>query len=197
MCKRNKSDTRIYQAYSSMVHRCYSIGRQNYKYYGGRGIKICDRWKDSFENFYEDMGERPDGKTLDRIDNDGDYTPENCRWATRKEQQRNTRKNVMLTYNGRTQCIAAWAEEYGLHPSILHGRLYKCGWSVERALVRPVGVNGGRPTLITFRGKTRSIKDWSMEVDINASTIRQRLHRKWTVEKALTTPARTIEYVDF
>ena len=119
-----------------MHTRCYCKKSPNYKRYGGRGIKVCERWH-SFELFTVDMGDRPEGMTLDRIDNDGDYTPENCRWATLKEQQRNTRTNHYISYEGRTECLVTWAEEYDIKQTTLRLRL-KRGWDIGRALNTPV-----------------------------------------------------------
>jgi hypothetical protein len=89
------------------------------KGYVDRGITVCPRWQESFENFLADMGERPEGMTLDRIDNDKGYSPENCRWATKQQQVRNTRSNVRITYEGRTQTMTEWAEELGIKISTL------------------------------------------------------------------------------
>lgn len=126
-------------AYFSWVaarQRCNSPTHEHYKYYGGRGIKVCDRWQNSFDAFLEDMGPRPIGHTLDRRDVNGDYEPSNCCWATQKSQTRNTRSNRNLTYRGRTQPISAWAEEVGLKKGTLWFRI-NSGWDVERALTTP------------------------------------------------------------
>lgn len=109
--------------------------RQDHKHfanYGGRGIKICDRWN-VFENFLADMGARPVGHTLDRVDNDGDYEPGNCKWSTRREQQNNRRVNHRLTAFGRTQTLTEWARERGMNATTLHCRL-RAGTPLERAL---------------------------------------------------------------
>jgi len=111
-----KSTTRMYNNYIKMIQRCYSIGSHAYALYGGQGIKVCDRWlgSDGFLNFYEDMGERPKGMSLDRRDNDGDYCPENCRWATAKEQARNRRTNIVVRHDGVSKTLVEWCEELGL-----------------------------------------------------------------------------------
>lgn len=115
-----------------MKVRCSNPKSQAYVRYGARGITVCERWH-SFENFYADMGERPEGMTLDREDNNKGYEPGNCRWATRREQTRNRNITISLSFNGRTQPLAAWAEELGLSYYLLLSR-YKAGWSIERLL---------------------------------------------------------------
>jgi len=110
-------------------------GVDAFKDYGARGIKICDRWGD-FALFVIDMGERPHGKTLDRIDNDGHYEPTNCRWATPKEQRENSRSPIQFVeFEGRIQCAADWAKELGISSTSMYRRLRK--WPVERALTKP------------------------------------------------------------
>lgn len=137
MRKIAKSRIPEYQAWRNMVVRCTNPKYKFYHRHGGRGIKVCDRWRGSYAAFLEDMGVKPSPSlTLDRIDNDGDYTPENCRWATRKEQSRNSRTNHNLTFQGKTQCLAAWADETGIKAGTLYSRL-KNGWSTERALTEP------------------------------------------------------------
>lgn len=121
-----------------MIQRCYDSNFPYYYRYGGRGITVCEQWRSSIENFYADMGPKPTrDHSLDRIDNDGNYSPENCRWATCKEQLRNTRANHLITYNGETLCITEWAEQLGMRPNALGLRIAK-GWTIERALTQPV-----------------------------------------------------------
>jgi hypothetical protein len=108
---------------------------KNYKHYGGRGITICERWN-SFVLFLADMGERPSGHTIDRIDNDGNYEPGNCRWATMAEQLRNTRRTVHLTHDGRTMCLEDWSRETGIHRGTIYSRL-QLGFTVAEALTLP------------------------------------------------------------
>lgn len=103
-----------YTTWASLKHRCNSPGNTHYKYYGGRGIRVCDRWSKSFIAFLEDMGLRPQGMAIERIDNDGDYEPGNCRWATRAEQSLNRRGAVQLTHNGETLTQSAWARRIGV-----------------------------------------------------------------------------------
>lgn len=115
---RGKRTDREYKTWCEIKHRCYNKNYAYYKNYGGRGIKMCERWFNSFENFLIDMGDIPEPKenfSIDRIDNNGDYCPENCRWATRKEQCNNRRSNINIEYKGRHQTLRQWCEELGLN----------------------------------------------------------------------------------
>jgi hypothetical protein len=115
-----------------MIQRCTNQKNKDFARYGGRGIKVCERWM-VFANFYSDMGPCISGLTLDRKDNNGNYEPNNCRWATRKEQSHNSSVPVFLTHNGKTQMISAWAKELGLKPDTLYMRIHR-GWPIDRAL---------------------------------------------------------------
>jgi hypothetical protein len=133
------SRTCEYSIWQAMVQRCTNPNNKGYLKYGGRGIGVCDRWRE-YENFLADMGRRPsDSHSLDRINNDKGYEPSNCRWATLIEQANNTRTNKHLTFRGRTQTVADWAREIGIKQNTLVGRIRK-GWSVEKALTAPIDV---------------------------------------------------------
>jgi hypothetical protein len=122
-----------YWIWAAMKQRCFNRNNSQFKDYGGRGITVCNRWL-KFEQFYADMGPRPTtDHSLERDDNDGDYCPENCRWATRSEQQSNTRRNRLFTYDGRTQTVTQWAEECGLSPDAITKRIDR-GWPVGQVL---------------------------------------------------------------
>lgn len=129
------AESPTYYSWHNMMKRCTIPKAKQYSDYGGRGIKICPEWF-SFERFLADMGERPDGCTLDRREVDGDYTKENCRWATKATQSRNRRSNRLLTFNGNTMCVTDWAAQIGISEATLRGRLDR-GWSLDRALTKP------------------------------------------------------------
>jgi len=136
-----ESDSRTYLAWISMKQRCLNPNNTQYRYYGGRGITVCQRWLDSFTAFLEDMGECPDGLEIERIDNEAGYFKDNCRWATRKEQMRNTRRTNRVAFNGETLCLTDWASRIGVHPDTVRGRLAR-GWPLELALTTPPQTRG-------------------------------------------------------
>jgi len=133
--KHGRSNTSLHQLWLNIKDRCGNSKNPYFHNYGGRGITICDEWGSSFSAFSVAVGERPSPRhTIDRIDNDLGYVPGNIRWATRKEQAQNMRKNNFLEHNGRTQTIAAWAEEIGVVPSTLWYRIFIKGLPVSAAL---------------------------------------------------------------
>lgn len=125
-----------WKTWYEMIRRCRSKTRKCYKHYGGRGIKVCDRWKD-YGNFKDDMGEKPIGMTLGRIDNNGDYEPTNCRWETIDEQSNNKRTSRFLEIDGERRTISQWARAYGLDPQVAFSRLQQ-GWDTMRAVTTPL-----------------------------------------------------------
>lgn len=169
-----------YRAYSNMKNRCYNPKNQAYKNYGERGIKVCDRWlgPDGFVNFLNDMGKRPSKDlSLDRIDVNGDYCPENCRWATQGQQANNRRTNTVIAYRGETKTISEWAKELNIGTTTLHARLFKHKWPVERALTTPPSTE-----------INRSLTELSRKHGIDRLTVWKRLRRGWSLEDALNRP---------
>lgn len=129
--------SKTYLAWKHLLGRCRNPKDKSYVYYGARGIICCDRWL-KFENFLTDMGEPPTkNHSIDRIDNNSGYYKENCRWATRKQQIRNRSNNRVITHNNTTQCLSAWAEEYGIRYGLLWLRIVRYGWPIGKALTQP------------------------------------------------------------
>lgn len=131
------TNTSTYGTWKQMIQRCTNPKHIGYKYYGGRGIKVCKRWL-KFKNFLEDMGERPLNRSIDRINNNLGYCKENCRWATNYEQSTNKRNNLLFTYNGKTKLLIEWAKEYNINLCTLWYRIYKAKWTIEQALTTSV-----------------------------------------------------------
>ena len=140
--KHGKSGTRIYRIYINMKHRCYSKKAYSYVYYGARGISVCDEWLKSFEAFQDWAlaNGYADNLTIDRIDNDGNYCPENCRWADDVTQCNNRQFNFKITFNGKTETLRYWSEITGITKSALYLRIHRRGWSAEKALTTPLRV---------------------------------------------------------
>lgn len=149
--------TPTYRVWLGMRQRCVNPHCAGYSNYGGRGIKVCARW-DSFEAFLSDMGERPAELFLDRIDNNGNYEPSNCRWATRTVQNRNSRHNRLITFRGVTLPISEWAERQGLRVHLVQDRIARYGWSPEEALTLPLYGHHVGPHRKTWKKAVRTKK---------------------------------------
>lgn len=136
--RKEGAGTPTYTVWYDIKRRCFNTKYPQYKDYGGRGIGVCERWL-TFKNFLEDMGERPPGLTIERLNNDLGYSPENCVWADRTQQCSNTRRSVKLTLNGRVKTVSGWARELGVSPHTLYSRI-SLGWSSQRVLAEPIRV---------------------------------------------------------
>jgi hypothetical protein len=165
-----------------MIGRCYNPSNPRYKDYGDRGITVCDRWKNSFETFFRDMGEKPSNKhSIDRIDVNGIYEPSNCRWVTATTQARNTRRNVKITIGDETKCVSEWAKQEGIDPITLGNRVSR-GWRGADLLRPPI-----TGKVLELHGRKMTVMEWSKETGISFNTIYDRLSAGWTVEDALCT----------
>lgn len=173
-----------FEIWIKMMERCKNVHNKDY---GGRGIYVVERWHDPI-NFTADMGEPPEAMTLERLDNNGAYSPENCVWASRKIQSRNRRSNVMITHDGKTQCLDDWVKETGIDPTVIKRRI-KSGYSSEWVFFQ----GGTVGKLITFQGITKRLVDWAQEVRKSPQCITVRLKLGWSVEKALYHPVRPIQ----
>ena len=165
--KHGLCNTPTHKCWMRMRARCFCKSNQDYPNYGGRGITICERWRNSFLAFLEDMGEKPAGKSIDRIDNDGDYEPGNCRWSDSFTQSRNRRNITLREYNGATYCIAEAAKTFGVHPKTIRRRL-RYGWSFPDVIEK---------TALTTRnytafGETKSLRQWAKDARCTVGAVR-------------------------
>lgn len=182
-CSRGGSKPVEYSAWCAMRRRCNNPNYACFHRYGGRGIKVCKRWN-VYQNFLDDMGLRPSAEhSLDRINNDGDYCPENCRWATREEQSNNSSACVLLETKGGRKTISQWARENGVPPKIAHYRIAS-GWSPEKAVSTPLE----NPQTLTWNGESLSISEWSKKTGIGRPTLGFRLRSGWSIQAALSSP---------
>ena len=172
-----------------MRNRCYNKNMDEYKRYGGRGIKICDEWLNDFQSFYNwSMSNGYQGDlTIDRIDFNGDYCPENCRWTTMKVQANNTRRNTVIEYNGEAHTAAEWEDLYGLKPGYVAGALRR-GWNIEEILTDKIPKVESRGKLYEINGESHTKAEWIRICGIDKGVVYSRLHRGWDLEKALTEP---------
>ena len=186
LIKDGLSHTRLSSIHYNMIDRCYNENNNHYHNYGGRGIKVCDAWKIvSVFREWADLNGYMDSLTIDRVDNDGPYSPENCRWVSRKEQNNNTRRNRLFTFNGETKNIAEWSDATGINYNTLKDRL-NTGWTIEEALTTPTM---DRSVTITYKGETKSMAAWAKHLDIPYNTLESRIQGKgWSIERAFTEP---------
>lgn len=178
-----KAGTSIYGIWNGMIMRCYNPKRKSYKHYGGRGIEVDPKWR-TFEGFFEDVGDRPEGMTIERIDPNGNYTKSNVKWASQEDQQNNRRNNRTLECNGKTQTIRQWEKELGFARGVLWARLQKM--TLKEAVESPMQKTG----LLTAFGITKHKNDWCEWSGIKLGTLNYRLLAGWTTEKALTEPVK-------
>ncbi len=172
--------SRAFRAWVHMGERCYNPRRKGFLRYGGRGIAMCERWH-SFDAFLADMGEPEPGYSIDRIDNDGNYAPENCRWATRQQQANNTRRNRRIAFNGENLTFRQWEQRLGWNRNTIASRIDTQGWDPIRAVSTPP-----RPKTpdfrIPFRGQILNAVQFSRATSVPAHTVLRRLRRGYTPE---------------
>ena len=183
-----KERKRLKSIYNGMRLRCYNENNVNYKYYGGKGVTICDEWLLSFENFFDwaiNNGYN-ENLTIDRIDSEKEYSPDNCKWSTKKEQAYNRSMSVKLTLNGRTMYMTEWSEELGIDKKTLSWR-YRNGWSDEEIL------SNKKDIILTYNGESKNLLEWSKKTGIKKSTLWDRYNRGWEVKDILTKNSRDRE----
>lgn len=195
--------SKLNSIYKGIIKRCYQPKCNGYKYYGGKGITVCEEWLDktrivvngksvtkgwdSFKNWALTKGYK-EGLTIDRIDNNKNYCPNNCRWATIKEQENNRSCNRSITYKGKSQTLAQWCEELGLRYYMVYLRITKLKWTIEDAFEKKENADY---KLITYKNQTKSMAEWSRILNIKYNTLASRLRRyKWSIEKAFETSQR-------
>lgn len=181
-------ETRLHHIWVNMRYRCNNPNCSHYNRYGGRGIKVCDEWNEylpfkkwAMANGYDDS------KSIDRIDNNGNYDPNNCRWATMKTQSNNRSSNNNITYNCETHTVTEWASIVGINENTLRSRLFVNKWDIETALTTPVNIKGKR--YLFHNGEEHTVTEWSNILNIPREILFARLSNlHWTVEKTLSTP---------
>ena len=182
------SQTNLYHVWSSMKDRCRNKNNKYYERYGGRGISICEQWKEGFEEFKKWSYENgyTEGLSIDRRDNDGNYTPDNCRWVDQTTQNRNKSNVVWIELEGEVKRLIEWAEELDIKPSILHDRV-RAGWEAKDIL-NPNIRKSRLGEKIHYNGDSHTISEWAEITGISQKAISDRLIRGFTVERALTQP---------
>lgn len=176
-----KSGTKTHKIWKGIHSRCYIKSASGYANYGGRGISVCERWH-NFANFLSDMGECPDGLSIERRDVNRGYGPDNCFWATRVQQANNRRNNRLI--EGSNETLAMASKKSPVSYEAIRARLNR-GWSVDDAIGRPIN-HKIRSKVITANGETKTIPEWAKSLGVDASTIRGRIKDGWSEEDAVT-----------
>jgi len=173
-----------------MKTRCNNQNAQNFSVYGGKGIRVCDEWLNDYDAFcrWALSNGYNDSLSIDRIDNNGNYSPENCRWANRITQQRNTSRNKLININGTIKTASEWCECYGINLHTFYGRLRE-GWNEIDAL--SLKSKGKRNLDFEYHGVTKSIPQWAKEYGMRPTTLKYRLLAGWDIDKALNEPVDT------
>lgn len=183
------SESPEYASYKNMLRRCTDPENPMFPRYGGRGIAVCDRWQgeSGVLNFFEDMGSKPTkAHTLERKDNDASYSPDNCLWATKKEQANNRSTTRLITIDGKTKSQSQWDSEKGPSVNIVGDRIRR-GWSAEDAVSKPTAQYRKE---LTHNGQTLSLNAWENRMKLGHGTIAHRLRLGWSVEDAITKPSK-------
>lgn len=190
MAVSSRGRNNIYTAWWNIVRRCTDPTNNRYPRYGGRGITMCEEWLNDFhvfENWCKKNGYEPT-LTIDRIDNNKGYSPDNCRWVTVKEQANNRSTNRICTFNGFTGTLSEVCDHFGLSYGLVNGRIQK-GWTEEQAFSHPNGApTKKRNRLITFKGVTKTVSEWNRLIGGTKNTLSQRLRAGYSTERALTEP---------
>lgn len=197
---------KLYNVWCGMKSRCNNTNNTRYSSYGGRGIKVCDEWNGDFIKFQKWALENgyKEGLQLDRIDNDGNYEPSNCRWATRLLQMNNNRHNKFIEYNGEKHTIAEWARIKSLPQNLLVYRLLE-GWTVKEAINTPKLIRGqrihkmkkyecSRFVYINYNGERHTLTEWAHKIGLKRGCSLRRRIKEWGIEKALTTNPQKNQY---
>ncbi len=185
--------SKTYRSWTLMKQRCLNTKAPDYARYGGRGISIDPRWINSFDAFLYDMGERFHDTTLDRINNDGPYCKDNCRWATAETQANNKGSTILINYNGEFLSLTQWGKRFNLKREMLYKRFARWGNNPEK-LFAPTGAlmqasqdrsKSASANKLTYKNKTQSITEWAQELGVNRQTMFARYYHNWPIEQIL------------
>ena len=184
--KTKKIRRKLQKVFRSMTYRCYNEDNRVYEYYGGKGVRICDEWMESFDNFYHwaILNGYREGLSIDRINVNGNYSPDNCRWVTMKEQTKNRTNTVLVKYNGKKMTLREWSEELNISLSTITKRKHN-GYSDKEIIEGKPKRKRVANIYLQYNGESLTIKEWSKKLNIKEATIRTRLNRGWSTEDSL------------